>query len=79
MSEMVVVKAGKFQMCLISWVIATNTDETMGKGLDPIEARRKIFEGITGVEGTREEFERINEMLDRYPIFKKFDLGEEHV
>ena len=74
---MVTVRAGKFQMCLISWVIATNTNEATGKGLDPIEARKRIFKGITGVEGTREEFEKINEMLERYPIFKKFDLGNE--
>ena len=74
------VRAGKFMMCLISWVIATNTNEATGKGLDPIEARRKIFKGITGVEGTPKEFAEINEMLGRYPIFKKFDLGgEEHV
>ena len=73
---MVVVRAGKFMMRLITWVIATNTNEATGKGLDPIEARRIVFKGITGVEGTREEFEKINEMLDRYPIFKKFVLEE---
>ena len=74
---MVVVRAGKFMMRLITWVIATNTNEATGMGLDPKEARRLVFKGITGVEGTREEFEKINEMLDRYPIFKKFDLGNE--
>lgn len=66
---MVTVRAGKFSMCLISWVIATDP-----KGeLDPKEARKEIFKGITGVNGTPEEFEKINEMLERYPIFKKFE------
>ena len=67
---MVTVRAGKFMMKLTTWVIAS-------KDLDPIEARDKIFKGITGVEGTKEEFERINEMLEKYPIFKKFDLENE--
>jgi hypothetical protein len=57
-------------MKMITFVIAS-------KDLGIEEARRKIFKGITGVEGTKEEFERINEMLKKYPIFKKFDLEDE--
>ena len=64
-------------MCIISWVVVTNTNEATGKGLDPIEARRRVFKGITGVEGTREEFEKINEMLEQYPVFPPFDIGED--
>ena len=54
----------------------TNTNEATGKGFDPVEARKKVFKGVTGVEGTREEFERINEMLRQYPVFKPFDLED---
>ena len=72
---MVTVRAGKFMMRLITFAVVVDGGD--GKGLEWEEARKKVFRGITAVEGTPEEFERINEMLRRYPVFKEFGIVEE--
>lgn len=70
---MAAVRAGKFMMRLVTFMLVTN-DEILGKPLDWEEARKKVFKGITAVEGTPEEFKRINEMLRRCPVYKKFEI-----
>lgn len=54
---MVIVRAGKFMMLILAWVIATSTvnDKT-------------VFKGITGVEGSLKEFKKINALLKKCPI-----------
>ena len=71
---MAIVKAGKFMMRIITWVMVTG--DNYGKGVDPDEARKRVFKGITGVEGTRKEFKKINAMLRKYRVFKPFDLED---
>ena len=76
---MAVVKAGKFMMRIVTFAMVTIEDKDngyLGKGLDWEKARKKVFKGITGVEGTPEEFKQINEMLTRIPAYKKFEIEE---
>ena len=64
-----IVKAGKFKMRIVTWALVMGE-----KGMDLDEARKRVFKGITGVEGTTKEFRQINRMLKRHPVFKPFDL-----
>ncbi len=74
---MAVVKAGKFMMSLVSFAIVANeSNGNLGKGLDWEEARKRVFKGMTQVEGTTRDFRQINEMLSRIPVFKPFEIEE---
>jgi len=57
---MVVVRAGKFTMCIVAFAM-TGEDS--------------VFQGITGVEGTLQEFRDLNALLEKYPVHPFFDLG----
>lgn len=72
---MAAVRAGKFIMRLITFMLVTD-DKILGKPLDWEEARKEVFKRITAVEATPEEFKRINEMLRRCPVFKQFEIEE---
>lgn len=58
---MVVVRAGKFSMCIVSFAMT---------------GEKSIFKGISGVRGDLKEFEEINVLLEKYPVFPLFDLSK---
>ena len=37
---------------------------------------KSIFKGISGVRGDLKEFEEINVLLEKYPVFPLFDLSK---
>lgn len=61
------VRAGKFMMRILTYVLVSKEM--------PSEEASRVFKGITSVEGTDEEFREINRLLERFPVFKKFDLN----
>jgi len=67
MIKMGTVRAGKFIMCVVTWVIMSDGTEA---------PRKRIFKGITSVEGTKKEFKKINALLRKYPVFPPFDLSD---
>ncbi len=72
---MAVIKAGKFMMRLVTFAIVADEGKgNLGKGLNWEEARGRVFKGMTQVDGTKEEFRQINEMLSRIPVFKPFEI-----
>lgn len=73
---MVVVKAGKFQMRLVTFMFVTN-GKIFKEPMDWDEARNKVFKGITGVEATEKEFKEINTRLKRCPVYKSFKIEED--
>ena len=58
---MTVARAGKFTMCIVAYAM-TGED--------------KVFKGISGVEGNLKEFEDVNKLLEKYPVFPFFDLSD---
>ncbi|MGB7533012.1 MAG: hypothetical protein WA977_08595 [Halobacteriota archaeon] len=58
---MVVVRAGKFTMCIVAFAMS---------GED------SVFQGITGVEGSLQEFRDLNALLEKYPVYPFFDLSD---
>lgn len=58
---MVVVRAGKFTMCIVAYAMSGDD---------------KAFKGISGVEGNLKEFEELNMLLEKYPVFPFFDLSD---
>ena len=71
--KMVVVRAGKFQMRLVTFMLVTN-GKILKEPMSWDEARDKVFKGITGVEATDEEFREINTRLKRCPVYKPFKI-----
>ena len=58
---MVVVRAGKFTMCIIAFAISGDD---------------KTFKGISGVEGSLKEFKDLNKLLKKYPAYPPFNLSD---
>lgn len=76
MIQMVVVRAGKFMMRIVTFMLLTDKS-ILGEPLDWDDARKRVFKGITGVEASPEEFRKINEQLKRCPVYKQFKIEEE--
>ena len=64
---MATVRAGKFMMRILTWAMLAD-----GKNNESI--KKKVFKGITAVEGTDKEFKEINSLLRRYPVFPHFEI-----
>ena len=56
-----IVRAGKFTMCIVAYAMS---------GED------SVFQGITGVEGSLKEFEDLNALLTKYPVYPQFDVSD---
>jgi hypothetical protein len=58
---MVVVRAGKFTMCVVAYALSGEDN---------------VFKGITGVEGNLKEFQDLNALLTKYPVYPLFDVSD---
>ena len=58
---MAVVRAGKFTMCVVAY--AMSGDDS-------------VFKGISGVEGSLKEFQDLNELLAKHPVYPPFDVSD---
>ena len=58
---MVVVRAGKFTMCIVAYALSGEDN---------------VFQGITGVEGNLKEFRDLNALLTKYPVYPQFDVSD---